>query len=99
MSSCIPRRALPVLAVLAALALPSPAQAAPVRPESRGPAVLERLPASLWTWAARLWPAALQKNGSAVDPDGKPIPAGGTNNAAPPAGGAGDNGSTVDPDG
>jgi hypothetical protein len=99
MSSCMPRRALPVLVVLAGLALPFPAQAAPVRPGFRSSAVLESLPASVWKWASRLWPAALQKNGSMVDPNGTPVPAGGTNGAAPRAGGAGDNGSMVDPDG
>lgn len=99
MPSCVSRRVLPVLAVLAGLALPFTAQAAPVRTESLGPAVLESLPASFWKWASRLWPAALQKNGSTVDPNGKPVPSGETNNAAPPGGGAGDNGSAVDPDG
>ena len=61
MSPCIPRRVLPVLAVLTGLALPFPAQAASVRPESSGPAVLESLPASFWSWAVRLWSGVLQK--------------------------------------
>ncbi|HEX6901268.1 MAG TPA: hypothetical protein VF789_16205 [Thermoanaerobaculia bacterium] len=83
MSPCIPRRVLPVLAVVAGLALPFHAQAAPVRSESSGPAVLESLPASFWSWAARLWSGVLQKNGAAIDPDGKPAPTDGTSNAAP----------------
>lgn len=70
MSPCIPCRVLPVLAVVAGLALPFPAQAAPVRPEPSGPAILESLPASFWSWAARLWSGVLQKNGGTIDPDG-----------------------------
>ena len=46
MSPCIPRRVLPVLAVVAGLTLTLPGQAASVQPESSGPAVLESLPAS-----------------------------------------------------
>jgi hypothetical protein len=47
MFPCIPRRVLPVLAVVAGLALPFPAQAAPGPAwVSSGPAVLESLPAS-----------------------------------------------------
>ena len=60
MSPCISRRVLPVLA------LPFPTQAAPVRPESFGPAILESLHASFWSWAARLWSGVLQKNGGAI---------------------------------
>ena len=99
MSPCIPRRALPALALVAGLALPFPAQAAVVRPESSGPAILENLPASFWSWAARLWSGVLQKNGGMVDPNGKPAPADGMSNAAPPSGEAGDNGAVIDPDG
>jgi hypothetical protein len=66
MFSCIPRR---VLAVVAGLALPFPSQAAPVRPESSRPAILESLPASFWSWAARLWSGGLQKNGAMIDPN------------------------------
>ena len=99
MSSCIPRRFLPVLAVVAGLALPFPAQAASVRSESSGPAILASLPASFWSWAARLGFAVLQKNGPVIDPDGKPVPAPGSSNAAPPGGGTGDNGAMIDPDG
>jgi hypothetical protein len=99
MSPCIPRRALPVLALVAGLAFPFPTQAAVVRPESSGPAILESLPASFWRWAARLWSGVLQKNGGTIDPNGKPAPADGTSNATPPGGGAGDNGAQTDPDG
>ncbi len=99
MSSCMPRRVLPVLAVLAGLALPFHAQAATVRPESPRAAVLESLAAGFWNWAFRLGSGVLQKNGSMVDPNGKPVPVDGTSNAAPPVGGPGDNGSMVDPDG
>lgn len=99
MSPCTPRRVLPVLALVAGLALPFPAQAASVRPESSGPAILESLPASIWSWAARLWSNVLQKNGAMVDPDGKPAPAGGTSTTAPPGSVAGDNGAQTDPDG
>ncbi|HSG40177.1 MAG TPA: hypothetical protein VLE27_11110 [Thermoanaerobaculia bacterium] len=96
MSSCTPRRVLPVLAVLAGLALPFPTEAAVQR--SR-PAILESLPGSLWSWAARLWPGTLQKNGAMIDPDGKPTPVDGTNTTTPPGAGAGDNGAQTDPDG
>ena len=96
MSFCTPRRVLPVLAVLAGLALPFPAEATVQR--SR-PAILESLSGTLWNWAARLWPGTLQKNGAAIDPDGKPVPADGTNTTAPPGTGAGDNGAQTDPDG
>ena len=99
MSPCIPRRVLPVLAVVAGLALPFPAQAAPVRPESSGPAILASLPASFWSWAARLWSGVLQKNGATIDPNGKPAPADGPNNATPPESGTGNNGAMIDPDG
>ncbi|HSG40552.1 MAG TPA: hypothetical protein VLE27_13000 [Thermoanaerobaculia bacterium] len=99
MSPCIPRRVLPVFALVAGLALPFPAQAAPVRPESFGPAILASLPASFWSWAARLWSGVLQKNGGTIDPNGKPSPADGTSNAATPGTGTGDNGGTIDPNG
>ena len=99
MSPCIPHRVLPVLAVVAGLALPFPAQAAPIWPESSGPAILASLPTSFWSWAARLWSGVLQKNGGTIDPNGKPAPADGTSNAALPGGGTGDNGGTIDPDG
>ena len=84
MSPCIPRRVLPVLAVVAGLALPFPAQAASVRPESSGPVILESLPASFWSWAARLWSGGLQKNGAAIDPDGQPAPADGVSSSVDP---------------
>lgn len=70
MPSCMPRRVLPVLAVLAGLALPFHAQAATVRLESPRPAVLASLSDSFWSWAVRLGSGVLQKNGSTVDPDG-----------------------------
>ena len=70
MSPCIYRRILPALALMAALALPHPAQAAAVRTLPRGMAVLENLPEALWSWTVRLWSGIVQKNGAQTDPNG-----------------------------
>jgi hypothetical protein len=70
MSPWIYRRILPVLALMAALALPHPVQAAPVRTLPRGTAVLSDLPEALWSWTVRLWSGIVQKNGAQTDPNG-----------------------------
>ncbi len=83
MSSLIPRRILPALALMAALALPHPAQAADVRHPPLGMAVLEHLPGAFWSWTARVWNGILPKNGAQTDPNGSKT----------------DNGAQIDPDG
>ena len=102
MSPRIPRRILPALALMAALALPHPAQAVGVRHLALGTVALEDVPRSLWSWTVHFWSDILQKNGSQPDPDGsktdngaQPDPDG----LAAPEGTTNDNGAQTDPNG
>jgi hypothetical protein len=113
MSPWIYRRILPALALMAALALPHPVQAAAVRTLPRGTAVLADLPEALWSWTVRLWSGIVQKNGAQTDPNGSKSDNGaqidpdGLKNGAQtdpdglmaPAGTANDNGAQIDPNG
>ena len=102
MSSCIPRRILPALALMAALALPHPAQAAAVRHPVLGMAVLEHLPGAFWSWTARLWSGMLPKNGAQPDPNGSKADNGAMidpDGLAAPDGTTNDNGAMIDPNG
>ncbi|MEA2603195.1 MAG: hypothetical protein QOF89_4187 [Acidobacteriota bacterium] len=92
MSPHLPRRALPTIALMAALALPLPAQAATARNPSAGPAVLEDLAGSFWHWLNHFWTRTFEKNGAQIDPNGQTPPT-----VTP--GGANDNGAQTDPDG
>jgi hypothetical protein len=106
MSPRLPRRVLPTVALMAALALPLPARAAAVRPQPNGPAFLEDLAATFRHWFAHLWIGTFEKSGAQIDPDGQATPDNGPiidpNGRTTPAstpGVRGDNGAMVDPDG
>ena len=102
MSSLIPRRILPVLALMAALALPHSAQAATVRHPPLGMAVLEDLPGAFWSWTAHIWSGILRKNGAQPDPDGSKADNGAQidpDGLSAPDGTTNDNGAQIDPNG
>src|SRR5436305_6636551 len=92
MSPRLPRRVLPTIALLAALALPLPAEAATIRSQPAGPAFLEDLAETIQHWFAHLWTGTFEKNGAQTDPNGQTTPADTTS-------GRGDNGPIIDPDG
>lgn len=81
----ITRTALVLAAALALIPLPAHAAAEPVR-----------LWALAWQWLESLLDSRLEKSGSAIDPDGKPLPGGGSGSTSQTSG---DSGSAIDPDG
>ncbi|HKI05773.1 MAG TPA: hypothetical protein VKK31_27580 [Thermoanaerobaculia bacterium] len=102
MSPRIPRRILPALALLAALALPHPAQAVGVRHLALRAGALENLPRSLWSWTVLYWNNILQKNGAQIDPNGSKTDNGAQidpDGLAAPEGTTNDNGAQTDPNG
>jgi hypothetical protein len=94
-------RVLATVVLIAALALPLSAQAAPVpRPSTgvAGPALLEDLTETFRHWLAHFLSRTFEKNGAMVDPNGTTTPAGTSNGGTTPAGRS-DNGPIIDPNG
>ena len=70
MSPCIPLRSCPSSPSWPGSPSPSPLRPRPSSLSPPGRQYLTSLPASFWSWAARLWSGVLQKHGGMIDPDG-----------------------------
>lgn len=84
----ITRTALVLAAALALIPLPAHAAKAATEPV--------RLWTLAWQWLESLVDSRLDKSGSAIDPDGKPLPGGGSGSTSQTGG---DSGSAIDSNG